>query len=81
MTYKQSTPMQWITFYYNGNDPDKVKQTKERNIQMTKKIRYSNVIEEIQEEQLEVLSDTDKHIVGMSKDGLIIMFENNVSKL
>ena len=80
MVYKQTTPMQWITFYYNGDEPDKVKQTKERDIQMTRKIRYSNVIEEIRDEQLETLSDTKKHFVGMTKNGLIVMFENNVSR-
>ena len=80
MVYKQTTPMQWITFYYNGDEPDKVKQTKERDIQMTRKIRYSNVIEEIRDEQLETLSDTKNHFVGMTRSGLIVMFENNVSR-
>lgn len=77
MIYKQSTPMQWITFYYNGNDSHKIEQVKERNLQMLRKIRYANVIEEIKEEQLEILSDSEKHFSGMTKDGLIVMYENN----
>ncbi len=48
---------------------------------MTKKIRYANVIEETQKEQLEILSDTKNHLVGITPDGLIVMFENNFSKL
>ncbi|WP_368900808.1 hypothetical protein [Oceanobacillus oncorhynchi] len=77
MIYKQSTPMQWITFYYNGNDPEKVAQSKERGLQMTRKIRYSNVIEEIREEELQTLSDTKEHYAGITRSGLIVMFENN----
>ncbi|GIN22625.1 hypothetical protein J1TS3_37590 [Siminovitchia fordii] len=45
---------------------------------MKKKIRYANVIEEIRDEQLEILSDTKNHIAGMTKSGLIVMFENNI---
>lgn len=81
MIYEQKTPMQWLTFYYYGNEENKISQAKERNLQMTKKIRYANVVEESQSEQLEILSDTKNHLVGITPDGLIVMFENNCSKL
>lgn len=77
MTYKQVTPMQWITLYYYGDDSSKIKQAKERGLQMTKRIRYSNVIEEMRDEQLELLSDSPDRLVGMTGTGLIVMFENN----
>lgn len=78
MNYKQITPMQCLTFYYIGDDKEKIKQAKENKRQMTKKIRYSNVIEEIKDEKLEVLSDTKNHYVGITSTGLIVMFENNL---
>ncbi|RKJ71486.1 hypothetical protein D7X33_22265 [Butyricicoccus sp. 1XD8-22] len=81
MIYEQKTPMQWLTFYYYGNEENKILQAKERNLQMTKKIRYANVIEESQSEKLEILSDTKDRFVGITPDGLIVMFENNLSKL
>ncbi|WP_405101503.1 hypothetical protein [Oceanobacillus sp. FSL H7-0719] len=77
MNYKQARPMQWITFYYYGNDPEKIKKAKNEKRQMLRKIRYANVIEEIRDEQLEILSDTEKHFAGMTPNGLIVMFENN----
>lgn len=76
MIYKQTTPMQWITLYYNGNDTEKMKMACDGR-QMRKFIRYSNVIEEVRDEQLEILSDTENHLVGMVSSGLIVMFENN----
>ncbi|MDC6267332.1 hypothetical protein [Lysinibacillus fusiformis] len=80
MIYNQITPMQFITFYYNGNDLNKVKQAKERKLQMTRKIRYANPINEIRDDQMEILSDTESHLAAITKDGLIVMFENNISK-
>lgn len=76
MIYKQTTPMQWITFYYNGNDKRKIEKARSR--QMLRQIRYSNVIEEIQEEGLETLFDSKSRFVGMTDSGLIVMFENNL---
>ena len=78
MVYKQTTPMQWLTFYYNGDDVKKIELARDR--QMTRKIRYADVIEEVKDEQLEILSDTNNHIVGITKSGLIVMFENNISR-
>lgn len=77
MNYKQTTPMQWITFYYNGSDKEKINKAKDR--QMIRKIRYSNVIEEVREEELEALSDSENHFVGVTNTGLIVMFENNIN--
>lgn len=76
MIYKQTTPMQWITLYYYGDNKEKMKLSR-KGKQMRRFIRYSNVIEEIREEELKSLSDSEKHFVGMTNTGLIVMFENN----
>jgi hypothetical protein len=77
MTYKQTRAMQWITFYYNGEDASKVQQARDNKRQMLRKIRYANVLEEVRDERLEILADTTDHLVGMTPTGLIVMFENN----
>lgn len=68
--------MQWITLYYYGDDCEKMELARQGK-QMKRFIRYSDVKEEIEEEQLNTLHDSKSRYVGINNNGIIAMFENN----
>lgn len=70
MTIFKSKGMQWCTYYYVGENKENAKG-------MVKKIGYYEPEKRIEKEGCEVLFDSKKILVLLTKKDVIAQFENN----